>query len=38
MAPVQITEDYYVILEVERTATPELVKESYKRLARKRLA
>ena len=35
MAPAPITEDYYMVLEIDQTATPELVKSSYKRLARK---
>jgi curved DNA-binding protein CbpA len=35
MAPVPITEDYYMILEVEQTATPELITQSYRRLALK---
>jgi len=35
MAPVPITEDYYMVLEVSQTATPELVIRSYKRLALK---
>ena len=35
MAPVPITEDYYMVLEVSQTATPELVTRSYKRLALK---
>jgi len=35
MAPAQITEDYYFILEVSQTATPELLNRSYKRLALK---
>ncbi|KAH8684334.1 DnaJ domain-containing protein [Tricladium varicosporioides] len=35
MAPVPITEDYYMILEVERTATLEVIIRSYKRLALK---
>jgi curved DNA-binding protein CbpA len=33
MAPVPITEDYYMILKVERTATLDQVIRSYKRLA-----
>jgi hypothetical protein len=35
MAPVPITEDYYLMLEVEQTATSELIARSYKRLALK---
>ncbi|XMA10407.1 hypothetical protein WAI453_003198 [Rhynchosporium graminicola] len=35
MAPVPVTEDYYIVLEVGQTATPEEVIQSYKRLARK---
>ena len=35
MAPAPITEDYYMVLEVGQTATPELVIRSYKRLALK---
>ncbi|TVY13105.1 Chaperone protein DnaJ [Lachnellula arida] len=35
MAPVPITEDYYMVLEVEQTATAEIVLRSYKRLALK---
>ncbi|MCJ1472934.1 hypothetical protein MMC13_001583 [Lambiella insularis] len=35
MAPVPITEDYYMVLEVEQTATPELITKSFKRLALK---
>ncbi|KLJ07618.1 hypothetical protein EMPG_10010 [Blastomyces silverae] len=35
MAPVPITEDYYMVLEVVQTATPELIIQSYKRLALK---
>jgi len=34
MAPVTITEDYYVVLEVVQTATAEEISKSYKRLAR----
>lgn len=33
MAPTPITEDYYMVLEVEQTATQELIIKSYKRLA-----
>ncbi len=35
MAPAQITEDYYMVLEVGQTAAPELIIRSYKRLALK---
>ncbi|CZT08781.1 uncharacterized protein RAG0_13761 [Rhynchosporium agropyri] len=35
MAPVPVTEDYYIVLEVGQTATLEEVIQSYKRLARK---
>jgi curved DNA-binding protein CbpA len=35
MAPAPITEDYYMVLEVVQTATPEQVIQSYKRLALK---
>jgi DnaJ-domain-containing protein 1 len=35
MAPAPITEDYYMVLEVGQTATPELVIRAYKRLAMK---
>jgi DnaJ-class molecular chaperone len=35
MAPVIITEDYYAILEVDVTATTEVIVRSYKRLALK---
>jgi curved DNA-binding protein CbpA len=35
MAPLPITEDYYMVLEVGQTATPELIIRSYKRLALK---
>jgi preprotein translocase subunit Sec63 len=34
MTPLPITEDYYKILEVEQTASPELIVSSYRRLAR----
>jgi len=34
MAP-ETTEDYYKVLEIEQTATPEQVHRSYKRLALK---
>ena len=35
MAPSQITDDYYMVLEVEQIATSELINKSYKRLALK---
>jgi curved DNA-binding protein CbpA len=35
MAPSPITEDYYAVLEVDQTATPELIIKSYRRLALK---
>ncbi|KAL8991624.1 MAG: hypothetical protein Q9169_007808, partial [Polycauliona sp. 2 TL-2023] len=35
MVPPPITEDYYMMLEVEQVATLELIKQSYKRLALK---
>ncbi|KAH8719494.1 hypothetical protein GQ44DRAFT_687427 [Phaeosphaeriaceae sp. PMI808] len=35
MAPVQTTEDYYKVLELEQTASTESIKNSYKRLALK---
>lgn len=33
MAPVEITDDYYAILEVPQTATFDIIKKSYRRLA-----
>ena len=33
MAPCEITDDYYEILEVSQTASVEIVKKSYRRLA-----
>lgn len=33
MAPVKVIEDYYAVLEVVQTATPEMITRSYKRLA-----
>jgi curved DNA-binding protein CbpA len=33
MAPVDITDDYYAIVEVPNTATLEVIKKSYRRLA-----
>lgn len=35
MVPAPITEDYYLVLEVEQTATLELIVRSYRRLALK---
>lgn len=35
MAPVQITEDYYAVLEIEQTATQDVIIRSYRRLALK---
>jgi curved DNA-binding protein CbpA len=35
MAPSPATEDYYAILEVDQSATPELITKSYRRLALK---
>ncbi|KAF7953181.1 hypothetical protein EAE96_006396 [Botrytis aclada] len=35
MAPVQITEDYYAVLEIQQTATQDLIVRSYRRLALK---
>jgi curved DNA-binding protein CbpA len=35
MAQSPVTEDYYAILEVDQTATPELITKSYRRLALK---
>ncbi|KAI8953726.1 DnaJ domain-containing protein [Xylaria longipes] len=35
MAPVPITEDFYMVLEVDQTATTEVISRSYKRLALK---
>lgn len=35
MAPAQITEDYYAILEVEQSASSDVIARSYKRLALK---
>ena len=35
MAPSPIVDDYYMVLEVEQTATRELIIKSYKRLALK---
>lgn len=33
MAPVEITEDYYAILEVSQTASSDTIRKSYRRLA-----
>lgn len=33
MAPVEITADFYMVLEVAETATTEVIIKSYKRLA-----
>ncbi|KAL8684759.1 MAG: hypothetical protein Q9218_008149, partial [Villophora microphyllina] len=33
MAPVEVTEDYYAILEVSHTAVTDTIKKSYRRLA-----
>jgi DnaJ-class molecular chaperone len=35
MAPVTITQDYYAVLEVDVSATTEVIVKSYKRLALK---
>jgi DnaJ-class molecular chaperone len=35
MVPVPVTEDYYFVLGVERTATLEAITQAYRRLARK---
>jgi len=35
MAPSPITEDYYMILEVQQDATPDQITKSYRRLALK---
>lgn len=34
MAPVRVTDDYYAILGVSSTATLEVIKKSYRQLAR----
>jgi len=36
MPPVEITHDYYEILEISQSATSEVVKASYRRLAKTR--
>lgn len=33
MAPAEITEDYYAILEVSHTASSDTIRRSYRRLA-----
>jgi curved DNA-binding protein CbpA len=33
MAPAEVTDDYYAILEVHHTATVNHIKKSYRRLA-----
>ena len=33
MAPCEITDDYYALLEVPQTAMPEIIRKSYRRLA-----
>lgn len=33
MAPCEITEDYYAILKIPQTATIEVVRKSYRKLA-----
>ena len=33
MAPAVIVEDYYLILKVDQSATPETITKSYKKLA-----
>jgi curved DNA-binding protein CbpA len=34
MAPVEVSDDYYAILEVPQTATVDIIKKNYHRLAR----
>ena len=34
MAPCEVTEDYYAILEVPQSATVDSVKQNYRRLAK----
>ena len=36
MAPVEVTIDYYAVLEIPNTATPEFITKSYRRLAKVR--
>ena len=33
MAPCEVTDDYYDILEISQTATLEIIRKSYRRLA-----
>lgn len=33
MAPIEITDDYYAILEIPQIATLDIIKKSYRRLA-----
>jgi hypothetical protein len=33
MAPVEITDDYYAILEISNTAAGDVIKQAYRRLA-----
>lgn len=35
MAPVPVTDDYYLVLEVQQTATSDVITRSYRRLALK---
>ena len=35
MAPVEITDDYYAVLEVSHDASDEVVRQNYRRLAMK---
>jgi curved DNA-binding protein CbpA len=34
MAPVEVKVDYYAVLEISNTATPEVITKNYRRLAR----
>jgi curved DNA-binding protein CbpA len=34
MAPVEVEVDYYDVLEISNTATPEAITKNYRRLAR----
>lgn len=34
MAPIEVTVDYYAVLEISNTATPEVITKSYRRLAK----
>lgn len=36
MAPIEVHDDYYAVLEITQTASDDLIKTSYKRLARLR--